>query len=92
MAQYLSKRSYASPGEGLKPCWPEGQDAGCVSLGNDGEVMVMAAGRVAAHYYLRHQTLAHFTRGLRPGLVPAQVRPYVGWTVREVARFILYAM
>ena len=47
------------------------QDAGCVEVdeeGGPGSVRAQMMGRVASFYYLKHATMAHLSRALRPGM------------------------
>lgn len=44
------------------------QDAGCVELGEEGEVAPTAAGRIASVYYLQHTTMAVFAQRLGPDM------------------------
>ncbi|KAK9846320.1 hypothetical protein WJX81_001437 [Elliptochloris bilobata] len=49
------------------------QESGCVALQEDQQVEALTVGRVASFYYLKHQTMAGFTRGLQPDMAVADV-------------------
>ncbi len=45
-----------------------------MTLHEDQHVEALTVGRVASFYYLKHQTMAGFTRGLQPNMAVADVR------------------
>ena len=55
---------------------PSAQDAGCIEVDDQagGTVAPLTIGRVASFYYLKHATMAHLSRALRPGMAVAEVR------------------
>jgi hypothetical protein len=42
--------------------------AGCVELGENGEVACTAAGRICSFYYLRHETIDLLTNHMNAGM------------------------
>lgn len=63
------------------------QDAGCCEVDEDGMVAPAMMGRVASFYYLKHQTMGHLTRSLRPAMPAQEVRRW--GCVRRSARSLL---
>lgn len=45
-----------------------------MAVGEDQQVEALTVGRVASFYYLKHQTMAGFIRGLQPNMAVADVR------------------
>ena len=45
-----------------------------MAVGEDQQVEALTAGRVTSFYYLKHQTMAGFMRGLQPNMAVADVR------------------
>ena len=43
-------------------------EAGCLEIDEEGGVACLTPGRIASFYYLKHETMAEFTRGLGPGM------------------------
>jgi len=50
------------------------QGSGCVAVGEEQAVAPLTVGRIASLYYLKHQTMAGFTRGLQPNMAVPDVR------------------
>ncbi len=50
------------------------QASGCVAVGEEQAVAPLTVGRIASLYYLKHQTMAGFTRGLQPDMAVPDVR------------------
>ena len=77
----------------LMPCKNfAAQDAGCVEVDEESgpsSVRTQMMGRVASFYYLKHATMAHLSRALRPGMPIPEVGlwlcPFIGRRSRVIA-------